>query len=187
MSREEILVELDALINEGQEVLSTEWEGEVYSFVDEALYDSWRIKSLGFLKSFILEEELIKPFKERKDSDCENTKLLIKILSNIKDYIIKEHIIIQEDGIDMDNVFMNIFSRFHRVARQLRSRHNGRSTLEIEDEYDVQDLLHALLQLHFDDIRAEEWTPSYAGKSARVDFLLKKEKIVIEVKKQGRD
>lgn len=45
--------------------------------------------------------------------------------------------------------------------------------LFLEDEYDVQDLPHALLLLYFDDVRAEEWTPSYAGKSARMDFLLK--------------
>ena len=38
-------------------------------------------------------------------------------------------------------------------------------------------------QLHFDDIRPEEWTPSYAGSSARMDFLLKKEQIVLEIKK----
>lgn len=76
-----------------------------------------------------------------------------------------------------------IFSSFHKVVRQLRSRHNNRSTLQIKDEYDVQDLLHALLRLYFDDIRPEEWTPSYAGRPARVDFLLKNEKIVIEVKK----
>lgn len=76
-----------------------------------------------------------------------------------------------------------IFTSFHKMVRQLRSRHNNRSTLEIKDEYDVQDLLHALLKLYFDDIRHEEWTPSYAGGSARVDFLLKNEKIVIEVKK----
>ncbi len=44
-------------------------------------------------------------------------------------------------------------------------------------------LLHALLLLYFDDIRAEAWTPSYAGKSARMDFLLKNEGVVIEVKK----
>lgn len=44
-------------------------------------------------------------------------------------------------------------------------------------------MLHALLQLYFDDIRDEEWTPSYAGSAARVDFLLKNEKTVIEVKK----
>jgi len=56
-------------------------------------------------------------------------------------------------------------------------------TLSVEDEYDVQDLLHALLTLYFDDIRPEEWTPSYAGGSSRMDFLLKKEQIVLEVKK----
>lgn len=76
-----------------------------------------------------------------------------------------------------------IFSSFHKVVRQLRSRHSNRKPLEIKDEYDVQDLLHALLRLYFDDIRSEESTPSYAGRPARVDFLLKNEKIVIEVKK----
>lgn len=79
-----------------------------------------------------------------------------------------------------------ICSRFHLVAKQLRERYNSRQTLDIEDEYDVQDLLHALLRLFFDDIRPEEWTPSYAGKSARVDFLLKNEQIIIEVKKTGK-
>ena len=78
---------------------------------------------------------------------------------------------------------MRILERFHKVARQLRSRYSERGTIEIEDEYDVQDLLHALLRINFDDIRAEEWTPSYAGGSSRMDFLLKKEQIVIEVKK----
>ncbi len=73
--------------------------------------------------------------------------------------------------------------RFHYVARQLRSRHANRQTLSIEDEYDAQDLFHALLKLHFDDVRAEEWTPSYAGGSSRVDFLLKDEKIIVELKK----
>ncbi len=53
----------------------------------------------------------------------------------------------------------------------------------INDEYDVQDILHALLKLYFDDIRPEECTPSYAGKASRMDFLLKAESIVIEVKK----
>ncbi len=80
-------------------------------------------------------------------------------------------------------IIENICYKFHSVARQLQSRHSDRSTLEIEDEYDVQDLLHALLKLHFDDVREEEYTPSYAGSSSRVDFLLKDEKIIIEVKK----
>ncbi len=76
-----------------------------------------------------------------------------------------------------------IFSKFHLVARQLRDRYGGRSTLDIKDEYDVQNLLHALLKIYFHDIRPEETTPSYAGGSKRMDFLLKSEKVVIEVKK----
>ncbi len=46
----------------------------------------------------------------------------------------------------------------------------------------MQDLLHSLLRLHFDDIRPEEWTPSYGGGASRMDFLLKDERIVIEAK-----
>ncbi len=77
----------------------------------------------------------------------------------------------------------NIINKFHIVSNQLLNRYNNRETIKINDEYDVQDLMHALLKQNFDDVRPEEYTPSYAGSSTRVDFLLKKEKIVIEVKK----
>ncbi len=80
----------------------------------------------------------------------------------------------------------HICSRFHVVARQLRERHNGRATLDVDDEYDVQDLMHALLRVDFEDVRAEEWTPGYAGKAARMDFLLKDGGVVIEVKRASR-
>jgi hypothetical protein len=76
-----------------------------------------------------------------------------------------------------------IMDRFHLVAKQIRQRYDERSTLDIKDEYDTQDLMHSLLRLYYDDIRAEEWNPSYAGGSTRSDFLLKNEKIVIEIKK----
>lgn len=76
-----------------------------------------------------------------------------------------------------------LLNNFHKVARQLQRRHSNRSTLKIFDEYDVQDLLHSLLKIHFGDIRIEEWTPSYAGKSSRMDFILKDLGVIIEVKK----
>ena len=75
-----------------------------------------------------------------------------------------------------------VFSKFHSITKKLRDRYDNRETLDVNNEYDVQDLLSALLVLYFDDIRPEEWTPSYAGKSAIMDFLLKKEKIVVETK-----
>lgn len=73
--------------------------------------------------------------------------------------------------------------RFHAVAVQLRSRHDSRGTLDVNDEYDVQDLVHALLWLHFDDVRKEEWVPSYAGSASRTDFLLPQIDTVVEIKK----
>lgn len=69
-----------------------------------------------------------------------------------------------------------------RVARQLEHRHADRTTLIVEDEYDVQDLLHALLRVSFADVRDEEWTPSYAASSTRMDFLLPEVRTVVEVK-----
>ena len=80
-----------------------------------------------------------------------------------------------------------ICNHFHQAVRQMRNRHDNRSTIDVNDEYDVQDLLHAFLRLHFDDVRAEEWTSSYAGSASRMDFLLKKEKVVIEVKKTRKN
>jgi len=101
---------------------------------------------------------------------------------------------IQEYGIESDQVGVSgdldfierICLRFHACVCQLRNRHDKRPAMEIKDEYDVQDLLHAILRLHFEDVRPEEWTPSNAGKSARMDFLLKKERILVETKKTGK-
>jgi REase_DpnII-MboI len=80
-----------------------------------------------------------------------------------------------------------ICQRFHTIAIQLTNRRQNRPTLKIGDEYDVQDLLNALLRLYFDDVRPEESTPSFGGGAARMDFLLKREQIVVEAKMTRQD
>jgi len=81
-------------------------------------------------------------------------------------------------------IVRKICSQFHLVAKQLGDhRHENRDTIIITDEHDVQDLLHALLKIFFNDVRPEECTTSYAGGSSRIDFLIKDDKIAIEVKK----
>jgi hypothetical protein len=87
-----------------------------------------------------------------------------------------------KDSRDAVELVKTLCSRFHVYALQLQKRHDQRETLHFEDEYDVQDALHALLRLHFDDVRTEEWTPSYAGNASRIDFLLKREQIIVETK-----
>ena len=84
---------------------------------------------------------------------------------------------------DPEIQIINIFSKFHSIVRDLRKRREDRPTLDVKDEYDVQDLLRALLNLYFEDVRPEEWTSSYAGACSRIDFLLKNEQCLIEIKK----
>jgi hypothetical protein len=64
----------------------------------------------------------------------------------------------------------------------LRNRQRQRPPFVIEDEYDLQDLLHGLLKLHFDDVRVEDFAPERAGGRSRIDFVLKNERLVIEAK-----
>lgn len=83
----------------------------------------------------------------------------------------------------MFNGIDTISNRFHAVVMRLRQRYDSRPTIDVNDEYDVQDLFHSLLTLYFNDIRAEEWNPSYAGGSSRSDFLLPDINTIIEIKK----
>lgn len=77
----------------------------------------------------------------------------------------------------------HLCNRFHAVARQLRLRKEYRATLDVEDEFDAQDLLLAMLRLQFDDVETDEWTPEYAEGSPRKTFLLNHGRLAIIVKK----
>lgn len=121
-----------------------------------------------------------KIFIERLDYSCTILESMIQeIVDYWDDHNTNEPIIPALDNIKI------LCDRFDLVTRQIQIRHDKgkRTTIEINDEYDVQDLFHALLTLYFDDIREEEYTPSYAGGASRVDFLLKEEQTVIELKK----
>ena len=75
-----------------------------------------------------------------------------------------------------------VCTRFHLVARQLRLRKEYRPTLEITDEYDLQDLFYALLRLQFDEVGTEEWTPDYTNDGRRTRYLLDWDRTVVVVK-----
>lgn len=79
-------------------------------------------------------------------------------------------------------ILRRVCARFHLVARQLRLRKEYRPTLEINDEYDLQDLFSALLRLQFDEVGTDEWTPAYTNGAPRTSYLLDWEKTVVVVK-----
>lgn len=123
-------------------------------------------------------------FKRAQKSGIEqaNAKIL-SYIDEIVNFGLADDSEISDQSVSTISILENICQKFHRVARQLRVRHNSRPTIDVSDEYDVQDLVHGLLKLHFDDVRPEEWSPSYAGAGSRLDFLLKNERIVLEIKK----
>lgn len=193
MEQEQAIIELNALVVEGKErILPTKWypEGVIGAAyrVDGDVYAGWHTKALSFLKLILPEDnDYIKKFSEYEKNYYTYASSAVSVLESAIEFIKKGFIrISNKETMDTESELRRIFVRFHRIARQLRSRYDNRPTLSVDDEYDVQDLLHALLRLYFDDVRPEEWTPSYAGKSARMDFLLKNEKTVIEVKKTRR-
>ena len=70
------------------------------------------------------------------------------------------------------------------TTRPSRKGVNGyKVSLVMQDEYDVQDLLRAILEVYFDDVLCEDTNPKFAGKSTRIDLALKKARIFIEVKR----
>ena len=77
---------------------------------------------------------------------------------------------------------------FPALVHALRNRHDGRTGITTTDEYDVQDLIGGVLRMIFEDVRPEDPSPTRAGASSRIDFVLKGQRIVVETKmtREGR-
>lgn len=84
---------------------------------------------------------------------------------------------------EVEELLDTIIKGLPRAMHPLIHRRKGLRCLSFESEYDIQDLLHAQLRPWIADIRPEEFTPSYAGSSTRMDFLLRAHNIVIEIKR----
>ncbi|HEX8318884.1 hypothetical protein [Longimicrobium sp.] len=83
---------------------------------------------------------------------------------------------------DVQRLLDRLITGLRRAEFPLKQRRQGKPIIELLDEYDVQDLLHCLLRPWIKDIRPEEYTPSYALNSTRIDFVLPEHRIALEVK-----
>lgn len=183
---------LEKLIEKGGAVLKTHYHVEgTFGFptLDSGKFEAWKTQVLSYLSSNLpSDNQYLLHFKEKVkrgyQSSCEQgIGILQSVVEDLELNLINAKL---NEVFDASETLEKIFAKFHLIVRQMRNRYSARPTLDVADEYDVQDLLHSLLILHFEDIRTEEWTPSYAGKCCRMDFLLKEYKIVIEVKKTRR-
>lgn len=184
------LERVERLIQKGHETLAT-YKPNSSGFIGKTTLDSgsfsaWKSQCFNFLESRLppnspYTREFFDKIKQGNKGTVESG---IGILQSVKEdfelLVIPTRTPPSEEPLEHLRI---ICDRFHFIVRQMRSRYDGRDTLDVQDEYDVQDLFHSLLHLHFNDIRPEERTSSYAGASARMDFLLKNEQIVVEIKK----
>ncbi len=188
-AKDKILQELTKLMARGEAIEKKTTRVRGLEICNSADFDGWKSDILATLECFHLEDSVYyKKIYEKEDSGWgifpdEHVDSVLAQLKGLSSQIQKDLIPVGEVNTKSSlSDLENIFDKFHCIAIQMGRRHDNRATLTIKDEYDVQDLLHALLLLHFDDVRAEECGPSHAGSCKRMDFLLKDLQTVIEVK-----
>lgn len=163
--------------------------------------DHPKLKSIGLLngfhfRHFLTGAEEADRFKKDLHGDIrrsvtEKTSLISRLTRLLLDGTLEtkhsgQRLDFAGSSLDSVKVVLTVGERSREVRRQLKRRHSNRHTLEVNDEYDAQDLMHSLLRLFFDDVRREEWTPSYAGSASRIDFVLPRYRLAIELKHAGR-
>lgn len=169
---------IEDLVKEGEDILANEKYSEYGNYVDNAKYEPWKRKALLFMQRMYPNDSQVQTFENivHANDQSDHCRSLLSILQAYRD------VDVVANQIDYEGVLDTIFNRFCAFVHNLGLRYDNRDTITIKDEYDVQDLLRALFVLHFEDVRPEEWSPSYAGGCNRMDFLLKDEEIAIEVK-----
>ncbi len=159
--------------------------GAMYRYVELRDMGLRFLKKHGFIESFDYKQTGMSGFEGRFEvRSFADPSLIAGVLTELK---AEENRRYPDQKMDTDiqsatAKLRQLADSFHRAVLRLRERRKGRAPIAVEDEYDVQYLMGALLETRFEDIRPEEWGPSYAGGSNRVDFLLKDESVLVETK-----
>ena len=156
---------------------NSEFSGEYYYGQE---YEEWLTRAIRFTEIHFSGDIDTKRFREiavvANGFGDEKFYPLIGILKAFKDYPPTP------PKVDILPLLENICLNFNKFDVNIRRRHGNKETIKIEDEYDLQDALRSILRLFINDVRTEDYVPSYAGSNSRVDFLLPEYDIIIETK-----
>ncbi|WHH58496.1 hypothetical protein [Petroclostridium sp. X23] len=173
---------ISELIKMGEEAAkkcykNSEYVGEYYSGQE---YEEWLTVAIRFVELNFPGDTDTKRFREiaQTANGFGNDRFypLIGILKAFNEY---PPIPVKEDILPL---IKNICMNFNKFDIKIKRRYGNRETIKINDEHDLQDAIHSILKLFVDDIRPEDYVPSYAGGNSRVDFLLPKYGLIIETK-----
>ena len=171
---------IQELIDEGMKIKSTCSHTNMMTIVSGDTYAEWLTYCERFLRQHFPDDPQTIEFadiaKKANGNSIDKHDRLIGILKAFSDMPPISH------HSDIDIIIEKICTNFHKCTRAILNRHADRTTLEINDEYDVQDLLGGILRLFVKDIRPEDYVPSYAGSNSRTDFYLPEYDTYIETK-----
>lgn len=176
------IITLDSLIAESDEVYKKDHytDGPIMDIVKGPEYAAWVSKSERFLLQNFPDDPQTNRFIEIGEKANGN---MVHSFEELRGILLAFNAIpVKQQKTSIDSIIQDICVNFHRCIRSLKDRYSGRGTLEVKDEYDVQDLLRSVLKLFVSDVREEDWVPKYAGGSTRTDFNLPEYKTFIETK-----
>lgn len=143
-------------------------------------YEEWLTLAIRFVETNFAGDPDTKRFREIAEiangNGNKQFETLIGILKAFKEYPPIP------TKVDILPLIKDICMNFNKFDINIRRRYGNRDTIKINDEHDLQDVIHSILKLFINDIRLEDYVPSYAGGNSRVDFLLPEYSLIIETK-----
>ena len=170
---------IQELITEGMEIRKSCTSVAIIPIVSGEVYEGWLTYCERLLNQFPDDPQTIEFSEISRRANGNDAKLLDRLIGILKAFLDIPPVSSKEN---IDEILEKVCTNFHRCARSILNRHDKRGSLEINDEYDVQDLLQGILRLFFDDVRPEDYVPSYAGGNSRTDFYLPQYETYIETK-----
>lgn len=145
-------------------------------------------KILKYIYQNQFEKEISSFIDDLGRKDLETIDLIV--LAELQSYFSKQAVTrITYKNLSAKDLIIDILENFENAVKKItdltlrygKDKQN-RNLIAIKDEYDVQDLLYFSLKSVFPEIKYEDDTSNYGGSAKRLDFYLKDEGIIIEVK-----
>lgn len=99
---------------------------------------------------------------------------------------VKQGVIVRENVLPNLNLLISVLNTFSEAVSRLRYRRKGKNAVNIDDEYDVQDILYVMMKGPFSTLQYEDPTQKEGPVSAKADFVISDINTYIEAKYIGK-
>lgn len=134
------------------------------------------------IKNIINTEDTQNELLDEAIGDIINNDIDIKtliILEDLEKSLLKTKYLNQ----DANELVRNVLNNFSNAIKKVtQNRRKGHDNYQINDEYDVQDILYVILKSVFPNLKDEDPIQKNGGKGTRIDLILREQEILIEVK-----